>query len=178
MGPHRSSETKLLRTAGAALARRLGSEEAPPGELILRLFSDPDFVAKLEQCGGSVRCIHNLIQSLAAEPSPIDEVTGRSSAATVKHALNAFWRWLRQGFDMADPPTTGRRLAACRRCPHCGPPPDTLLYALAKGITRETRICTLCGCFVFKKAGIATESCPAPDPVTPEVTRWGEPRTG
>lgn len=174
---HQHSEKKLLRMAAAALARRLGPEETLPGELILRLFSDPHLIAKLEQCGGSTKCIRNFIQSLAAEPSSF-EVPSRSSAATVKHALDAFWRWLRQGFDVVDPPTLDRRLAACRLCPYCGPAPDTLLYALAKGITRETRICTLCGCFVFKKAGIATESCPAPNPDSPEMTRWGERRAG
>ncbi len=93
-----------------------------------------------------------------------DDSTREPAVATI--AAKALWRLLRSGFDKVDEDTYERRLEACRACEHCVAAPKTLLHALARPVG-ETRVCDLCGCFVFKKAHYTTERCPA--------NRWGEP---
>lgn len=97
-----------------------------------------------------------------------------SNAETATRAGRALWRSLRSGFATLDGAAYQARLRACRGCEFLVPAPDTLLHALARPV-QETRVCALCGCFVFKKARYATESCPAAAPDDPGFTRWGEP---
>jgi hypothetical protein len=68
-----------------------------------------------------------------------------------------------------------RRLAACDACPKYVPAPPSLLSALAGMVLPDTRICSHCGCFMAKKARIASSRCPELDPDNPALSRWREP---
>ena len=75
--------------------------------------------------------------------------------------MTAFWRWARVGFDVVDPDSLTRRLEACGRCEHYVDAPPGGLHVLAGRALNESKVCARCGCFVRKKARLATEACPA-----------------
>lgn len=94
------------------------------------------------------------------------------AASVARHAL--------AGFKRADPQVLDRRWTACQSCPHLVTPPDSMVYHLGRRIVagegEDERVCSLCGCFALPKARKPTEVCPAPEPNSPHLTRWEEPR--
>ena len=93
-------------------------------------------------------------------------------------ATRALARWAKSGFVRADPQAYERRLAACLRCDQLAEPPRSVLAKIAApgaGDRADGKVCGACGCFVTRKAGLASESCPLPDLADPARSRWGEP---
>jgi hypothetical protein len=86
-------------------------------------------------------------------------------------------KWARVGFTVTSEEVMQRRLAACQACPELRMPPgeQTLLYKLIGTPAIEKTVCGLCGCNVFKKVRLTTESCPSLHPTKPGYSRWDEP---
>lgn len=178
VGPQEHPETEEQLGAACQELRRL---LAMPGEVspeaLLRVFADPELRRRMEDCGGTVA-------ELRAFFTPAGPASDRDPAAPARHlssldaaraGIKAFWHWARIGFGVVDAKTYARRLRACEGCKHYVEAPDLRLYALAKTVVRETKVCGQCGCFVSKKARYASENCPLPDPTSPGLSLWGEP---
>lgn len=119
-----------------------------------------------------------VMEMLLANPSikvtTADEVAFHGTPELLMKAAQAFARWTHNGLRRVDDETYSRRLAACRVCEYFTPPPDRMIYRLASGLSQEKYICSLCGCLAATKARMISESCPAPDPLHPELSRWHE----
>jgi hypothetical protein len=71
------------------------------------------------------------------------------------------------------------RWGTCQVCPYLVAAPQNFIYYIGRKLIRskdhnDDRVCEICGCFARAKTHIPTESCPAPDPMKPEFSRWGE----
>jgi hypothetical protein len=100
-----------------------------------------------------------------------ETVAPRRTSELLMEATRAFARWTQTGFKRVDEKTYARRLQAYQVCEYFAATPDRLIYHFAPGVTGERNICSLCGCAVAAKARMASESCPAPDPLHPDLSR-------
>ncbi|WP_279358313.1 hypothetical protein [Methylobacterium indicum] len=118
----------------------------------------PEAVARLiaEPCGTS-------LPKWAPRPTPV----------LIAGAAYALARWAAAGFGQVSPEAAERRRRACLACPELRAPGGRAIHRLV-GATGG--VCRLCSCAVERKAMLPTESCPAPAPDDPALSRWGEPR--
>ena len=140
-----------LASACHELRRLIGLPSDVDPATLARLFSDPKLVEDLYQPRTS-RELRDVLEAQSHAPAP--------TAEAIALAVTAFWRWARVGFGVVDPDTLSRRLEACGRCEHYVDAPRGVLHALARRAVNESKICACCGCFVRKKARLASEACP------------------
>jgi hypothetical protein len=86
----------------------------------------------------------------------------------------ALTRWAASGFATVDQETFERRWGACTVCPELVEAPDSWVYKVTMSSKSDSRICGACGCVAIRKARVASERCPRPDPARPGLNRWGE----
>jgi hypothetical protein len=158
---------EALLEAERELSRLLALPAGSPPDAVLRLFADEPLRRELWSRPRSTAELRALVAA-APQAAP-------SSRAVVAESVAAFWRWARAGFGVVDAERRAARLQACVGCELYVLAPRRPLYGAAAAVTGETRICSLCGCFVAKKARLASEGCPAPDPAHPGLSLWGEP---
>jgi hypothetical protein len=176
----------------AELGRLLGLDGPVPDAVLRRAVAEQRFAYYLlsfrgrpDMLGRFFRAPATLAYELEdpglAESSP----AARGAAAPqrngelVRGAATALARWARSGFVRASTEVYERRLAACLRCDQLALPPQSLLSRIAAPGPEDRaagRACGACGCPVTRKASLASESCPLPDPGDPARSRWGEPR--
>lgn len=99
----------------------------------------------------------------------------RSTTELAAKAGKALYAWAKTGFAILDQEAFEARFSACERCDLLSAAPDNWLYGLANSKRGDPRVCGACGCTAARKARLASESCPMPDPADPALTRWGEP---
>ncbi|MGW2154513.1 hypothetical protein [Nonomuraea sp. NPDC001699] len=155
------------------MGRVLGLDEAVPEEVLRAALIDENYAANLLTC----RRHPELLQHLLSNPPkrqaemPVHDLVARAGGALV--------RWARTGFTHVDDETLQRRMAACERCPELRNAPQSpgrrALYTIATLGLDDKSLCGKCGCAVVRKARLTSETCPAPDPSNPEMTRWQEP---
>ncbi|MFE4512750.1 hypothetical protein ACFRMQ_00945 [Kitasatospora sp. NPDC056783] len=155
------------------LGRILGLDGPVPEGVWAAALADEEYARALLTCRDPTR----LQQLLRCPP----DATGSdlSAAALIAHGAQALARWSRTGFVEVDEETRRRRLAACAHCPYLRPGPQgkgTALLQTVAGIgLRDKSVCGLCGCLLARKSRLPSESCPAPHPTEPGLTRWDEP---
>lgn len=169
----------------AELGRLLGLAGPVPDAVLRRALADQRFAYHLLAVSGRPEMLERFFRAPAtlAYAEPADQAdradkVGQTSLELARTATRALARWARSGFVRTDPQVYQRRLAACLRCDQLAEPPRSVLAAIAApgaGDRAEGKVCGACGCFVTRKAGLASESCPLPDPADPARTRWGEP---
>ncbi len=166
----------------ASLRAWLGTDAPISDQVLAALLISPRYAHKL----GSLRDHPQAVAHLLAHPPevPLDvlddlgrdhkpaESPGDGNLAA-KAGASAL-RWIGEGLKLAEGPVRERRWAACMACPHLADPPARLTYRLARAITRDKKICSLCGCNVRIKGRFPHERCPDPDPANPARSRWGE----
>ncbi|MFF2962411.1 hypothetical protein ACFVT1_26520 [Streptomyces sp. NPDC057963] len=155
------------------LGRILGLDGPVPEGAWTAALADEDYARALLTCRDPTQLQHLL---RCPPPTPGGDL---SSAALIAHSAKALARWSRTGFVEVDKETRRRRLTACGHCPYLRPGPQgkgTALLQTVAGIgVRDKSVCGLCGCLLARKARLPSESCPAPHPTEPGLTRWGEP---
>lgn len=108
------------------------------------------------------------------------EDTNKGTGKVTARFGSSLARWGINGFKITPADVLDKRWKACQECPHLVQPPDKIIYHLGRRIIsrgNDERICNLCGCFAYTKCSIATQSCPAPHPISKGLTRWGDPIT-
>lgn len=161
-----------LHRACDELQRLIGADAVAPTTL-LRVFGDGDTCRQLSERPRSAGELRGFFDDAAVQSQNHDDhrdkdlaLSSPSSTVVASNALAAFWRWVRAGFGVVDATTYARRIESCARCELYVEAPEYVLYAIAKTAARESRICSACGCFMAKKARLASESCP--------VNRWSK----
>jgi hypothetical protein len=148
--------TDPLASACRELRRLIGLPHDVDAATLAHLFSDPRRAEDLyrPRTSGELREVFGpqRFGPQGHAPAP--------SAETIAAALTAFWRWARVGFGVVEPATLARRLETCQSCEHYVEAPRDVLHALARRAASESKVCACCGCFVRKKARLATEACP------------------
>lgn len=143
--------TDPLASACHELRRLIGLAQDVEPRTLARVFSDPELAESLYR----PRTSRELCEMFAAQrdaPAP--------TADTVAAAVASFWSWARVGFGVVDPETLASRLGTCERCEHHVDAPPGVLHTIARRALNESKVCACCGCFVRKKARLATEACP------------------
>ncbi|MFE6104962.1 hypothetical protein ACFVQ4_34145 [Streptomyces laurentii] len=156
------------------LGRILGLDGPVPEAVWRAALADEEYARALLTCRDPSR-----LQRLLKYPPPVVETMDLSAAALVARGAKALARWGRAGFVEVDEETRRRRLAACGRCPYLrsgsqGKGASVLQAVVGLGV-RDKSVCGLCGCLLARKSRLPSESCPAPHPTEPGLTRWGEP---
>ncbi|MFD8480510.1 hypothetical protein [Kitasatospora sp. NPDC059673] len=155
------------------LGRILGLDGPVPEGMWTAALADEDYARALLTCRDPTRLQHLLRHPPSVPGSDL------SAAALIAHGAKALARWGRAGFVEVDEETRLRRLAVCGHCPHLRPGPQgkgtALLQTVAGLGLRDKSVCGLCGCLLARKSRLPSESCPAPHPTEPGLTRWGEP---
>lgn len=141
----------------AALGQLLGLGKPVPEEVLTAALEDDAYARNLLLC----RRDPDLLEHLLGNPPRQAPRLRRAELAT--RAAGALARWAGTGFATVEEDVRRRRLEACEACPD-----------LTTGSGAPT--CALCGCRVEWKARLSSESCPAADEESPDLTRWGEPR--
>jgi hypothetical protein len=114
-----------------------------------------------------------LNEDLAAGGQASDCQPGTSKL--LSRATVSFVTWAKSGFKLADQNLLAKRLQACWVCEFLTDPPKTMIYQGVEVVTgKHEKICSACGCFVNKKAALATERCPKQDPDQTNKSRWGD----
>jgi hypothetical protein len=106
------------------------------------------------------------------EKTETKEFTNRELFAKASGALV---KWAKAGFTEVDKLVYNKRIAACAVCPHLRKPSAKAVYLVSKLAGGKQAVCGLCGCVASRKAKLPSETCPAKDPLNPEINRWGEP---
>lgn len=123
----------------------------PPG-VLEKLREDPTLTYHLGVCAADPEMLSLFLGRLAGD-------SGRGNAVLALSALRAYGNWLVSGRRTISDTDYVHRVEACEKCPHSGPPTEALLHRLAQ-LSGTSRICTICGCDVHRKARLPTESCP------------------
>lgn len=166
---------EALDKARAELRRLAGLPDEVAPEVMAGIFADPDHIGELYAKPRSLEELRTCIDAQARAVQARNAAAGPPPAELAATAAAAFWRWARAGFGVVDADTYERRLQACGGCVHYQDAPSGLMQAAGRAAFREQKVCGLCGCFMGKKARLATEGCPAPHPTAHGLTRWGEP---
>lgn len=99
----------------------------------------------------------------------------KSDLELLQKVSGAIWNWAKTGFSTVDEATFEKRYQTCLQCPNLTNAPKKFIYkAIALNHTPD-KICSLCGCVVFRKAHMTSESCPDRHPTQPGWNRWEEP---
>jgi hypothetical protein len=171
-----------LAEAQAAFGEFLGLDGPVPAKVIRHAFADQYFRHNLILCRNRPELLRKLMQhprnaefEEEAAPAPASPAALRGAAELTAKAGKALYSWARTGFALLDQEAFEARFAACEACDLLSEAPDTLLYRVTRSKRGDPRVCGACGCVAARKARLASESCPMPDPMDPARTRWGEP---
>jgi hypothetical protein len=167
----------------ADLGRLLGLGGPVPDAVLRRAVAEQRFAYYLL----SFRGRPDMLDRFFADPATLAygvagsarSVARQRNGELVRSAATALARWAKSGFIRASPEVYERRLAACLGCDQLSLPAQSLLSRIAAPGPADRaagRACGACGCPVTRKASLASESCPLPDPGDPAHSRWGEPR--
>jgi hypothetical protein len=160
---------ELLAQQCLEFGRSLGQQEAVSTDVFHAAMRDQTYAHNLRVASRTPMMLKMLLSS---PPKPAQGARPFSSVELARKAAEALARWAKTGFSVVDKETSERRRQACSACPHLSAAPDLAVYKLMPG---SARICSLCGCKVDFKLRMPSESCPAPHPEQPGMTRWGEP---
>jgi hypothetical protein len=170
-------------TRRAEFGTLLGLPDPVPDAVLRRALSDQQFAHYLLSFTGRPDMLSRFFTAPAtlayAEPEAPRSPAPQGGAELARNAARALARWGRSGFVRVGAETYERRLTACLGCDRLADPPRSLLARITAPGPEDRaagRACGACGCPVTRKAGLASESCPLPDPADPARTRWGEPR--
>jgi len=146
--------------------------DAPPSEdLVQKLIADPALLTRIEAARSNPIWIYDLIggEMSAPKPAASAKLVGTAFSAQVEYAKSRFAKPVAEEFS--------RRWHACQSCHHLVNNPGGPLYFLGKAIFRagDDRVCNLCGCPAYTKAGRLVERCPSPSESDPSINRWGQP---
>lgn len=155
-------------------AQTLGLGQAVPRQVLEAALRDETYAHNLLASRRSPPMLRHLLANPPKQRSDGVQSPQFSNAELVRKAALALVRWGAVGFSTVDKVTLERRRAACLSCPNLADPPDKLVYKLA-AIESNQKICALCGCNVWKKTKLPTESCPASDLEHAGISRWGDP---
>lgn len=117
--------------------------------------------------------LEEIKQSLRGKDQALSPIEP-SSEELIWGGLSAFWTWMLDGFNIVSPERFESRLKVCRNCPFFQETGRGLLYTLDSIIGGSSPVCGKCGCTIFKKAKMASLSCPIEDPQKPGYTLWGD----
>ncbi|MCF6474062.1 hypothetical protein FAF44_37615 [Nonomuraea sp. MG754425] len=157
----------------AEMGRVLGLDEAVSEEVLCAALADATYAANLLTCRRHPDLLRHLLKNPPRRQAevPVHDLLARAGGALVN--------WARTGFTHVDEETYQRRVTACERCPELRDAPQSparrALYTIATLGLDDKSICGKCGCSVVRKARLTSETCPAPDPGEPGMTRWQEP---
>lgn len=152
------------------LGELLGLPDPVSADVFVSAIEDPVYLDNLYISRGAPEFLGHLL----AAPPRRHAVTD-SPLALVKRASKALARWSNTGFTQVTTATYERRLDACRNCPHLVEPPPTMLHRIGGSGIELKKICGLCGCFVDRKAKLASELCPSRSPELAGMSRWNDP---
>jgi hypothetical protein len=141
-----------LQEAFAELTRLIAFPEDRDPAVLVNLFGDPTQREDLmrPRSGAELRA---LVASAGAPSTP-------PAHELVAGSVAAFWEWARAGFGVVDAATFRARMDACARCELYIDAPQRFIYAMARGVARDVKICSRCGCFMEKKARMVSSECP------------------
>jgi hypothetical protein len=177
---------------GALMAQRLhmsellGLDQPVSEAVLLAALEDSAYAHNLLVCRSNQRMLSHLLSHPPTQAAPQvlepaePEPAGPSNLELVGKAAGAFVTWAKAGLPSLAPEDLRRRQDACLACPSIADvPADRLLHRVARSRgPLGDKICHRCGCNLGRKTAIATESCPAPHPLEPGMTRWGEAAIG
>jgi hypothetical protein len=140
-----------------ALGRILGLDGPVTEDVIVAAVEHDSYARNLLLARREPELLADLLQRPPRRPRKFGagELAARGSRALL--------RWAGTGFTTVDDDTYARRLATCDVCP------DLVRKEVGNPV------CGRCGCRVRWKARLTSESCPAPSPADPGLTRWGDP---
>jgi hypothetical protein len=168
-GPAEGRE-EALHVFSRLLATTLGGCAPLPRETVERAAADPLFLHLLihdrDQPEALARRIHEPVGRSLPKWAPVP------TTLLIRKAAGALSRWAMAGFGHVDEATAARRRAACLACPELRDPSGHPVHRLAGA--GASSVCGLCSCAIDRKVMLPTESCPAPSPADPALTRWGE----
>ncbi|WP_421798950.1 hypothetical protein [Haliscomenobacter sp.] len=174
---HSTTQGEEWLQASAVLSPLLG-QEAHVSPLILQMiFSEPDLQKRLQTEISTISELQVFLtevkQSVQCKYQATTQIDPTSSEL-VLGGLKAFWGWMADGFNIVSPERFKKRLLVCYNCPFFQDAGEGLLYDLARKVMGTSPVCGKCGCTIFKKAKIASLSCPLEDPQRPGYTLWGD----
>lgn len=171
-----------LASQGRALAASIGVTVTVPAEALAAALADESYYNLLFLHRESPEELEWLLANPPREGAPVPGVPPRSSSAMIRSAVGAYWRWGRAGFPQVALEVIERRENACLACPNFAEPTHALQKVATLGwsaelIGRRTvgRVCSLCSCGIARKIRLPSAACPAADPASPGLTRWGDP---
>lgn len=179
-------DASSLPEAQAAFGEFLGLDGPVPAPVIRHAFADQYFRHNLILNRGRPDVLQRLFRhprnaefaDAEADEAPAAAAQVAAPAPSTSElagkAGKALYTWAKSGFAVLDQSAFEARFAACERCDKLQAAPDNWVYALATK-RGDPRVCGACGCVAAKKARLASEACPLPDPANPGLTRWGEP---
>jgi hypothetical protein len=145
-------------------------------KLLLTIFTN---TALIEEIKG-ITNIYDLKQyiKLIAEMEDvrIDKISNAPPASSVilKHATKELWAFISSGFNIVQEARYLERIAVCERCPFFDQANSQGFYKIFNKIYTGHKICTKCGCYIYKKAKIASSTCPLPDLEDSSISKWGD----
>jgi hypothetical protein len=164
--------------ASKVLSPLLGQEDHVSPVILQRIFSEPDLQKRLQTEIGTTSELKAFLEEVKQNINCKDQATRpfkTTSSELVLKGLKAFWGWMADGFNVVSPEKFEKRLLVCYNCPFFQDVGEGLLYDLARKVMGASPVCAKCGCTIFKKAKIASLSCPLEDPQRPGHTLWGDP---
>jgi hypothetical protein len=159
------------------LSPLLGQEDHISPLILQKIFSDPDLQMRLQNEIGGNSELQAFLDEVKQSIQHIDQTStavATTSSELVWGGINAFWSWMADGFNVVSPERFEQRLLVCGNCPFYQEAGNGLLYDIARKLTGASPVCGKCGCTIFKKAKIASLSCPVEDPQRPGYTLWGD----
>jgi hypothetical protein len=160
----------------ALLGDALGlGERVAPG-VLERAWRDDTYAFHLVMSRHNRHTLDRLLGMAERPDSGERKLSPPSTAGLVRKAGGALARWAASGFARVSDEECERRFRACEACDHLRQPPAAFVYQVALVRASDRRICAACGCSAVRKARLATEHCPLPDPSDSSLNRWGERR--
>lgn len=159
------------------LGELLGLARPVSEEVLYAALYDESYAHNLLAC----RKYPAMLEHLLANPPKVPDenryhmLDQHSQLQLVQKMSEALVNWGKMGFARVDDAIFEKRVQACMSCPNLQDPPENLLYKLAALTASNKKICSVCGCLISRKTRLPSESCPSPDPVNPQISRWGDP---
>ena len=159
------------------LGKLLGLDAPVSEDVMIAALAHPNYAHNLLLSRNTPPKLSQMLNNPPVVPARVETTLASvGNAELVKKATAAMLRWALTYFARVDEETRCRRMAACQECEHFTDAPRKLIYRIAGAAADENgrRLCGLCGCVVARKVVVPTEWCPAPHPIVPGLTRWGE----
>lgn len=159
------------------LGELLGLAHPVSEEVLYSAIYEESYAHNLLICRNYPAMLEHLLANppLVPEEKRLEQLDQHSQMELVQKMGEAVVKWGKTGFSRVDEEIFEKRMHACMNCPNLQDPPENLVYKLAALTASNKKICSLCGCLISRKTRLPSESCPAPDPLQPTLTRWGDP---